>query len=210
VLLSHVSEFRLQRTVFDDRASKRVCCIEKQSLQQDRALGLLQMENSNLRAVHSHLAAESASLEEPTKAFEQLLCLLQMEVVDLRGVRAREIGAFSAQFAQDVADLREQSTEDIAQALREQAKSSDGATDVVKPNFPTLLFAPRTQFTSVRFMANAQDAAVFFRSVAKDPDTPKQKGYVDLTDGGSQPRKADFTRCSVIFRLRCGSSISED
>jgi hypothetical protein len=36
----------------DDEARKRIFCIEEKNLQQDRALGLLQKENSDLRAVH--------------------------------------------------------------------------------------------------------------------------------------------------------------
>jgi hypothetical protein len=63
---------------------------------------------------------------------------------------------------------------------------------------------------SVRSMTGARDAAVFVRSAAKDPETTKQKSYRYLTGGGSQPRKADFTRCSGIFRLRGRSSTSED
>jgi hypothetical protein len=63
---------------------------------------------------------------------------------------------------------------------------------------------------SHRSMTGARDAAVFVRSAAKDPETTKQKSYRYLTGGGSQPRKADFTRYSGIFRLRGGSSTSED
>jgi hypothetical protein len=63
---------------------------------------------------------------------------------------------------------------------------------------------------SVRSMTGARDAAVFVQSAAKDPETTKQKSYRYLTGGGSQPRKADFTRCSGIFRLRGRSSTSKD
>jgi hypothetical protein len=63
---------------------------------------------------------------------------------------------------------------------------------------------------SVRFMRSRRDAAVFFRSVAKDPDPTKQKSYGYLTCGGSEPRKADFRPCSLIFRLSGGSSALED
>jgi hypothetical protein len=59
-------------------------------------------------------------------------------------------------------------------------------------------------------MATEWDRAVFFESVAKDPDAPKQKSYAYLAGGGSQPRKADFAHCAGIFRLRGGSSTSED
>jgi hypothetical protein len=52
--------------------------------------------------------------------------------------------------------------------------------------------------------------AVFFGSVAKDPDTTKQKSSVYLTGGGSQSRNVDFVLCSGIFRLRGGSSTLED
>jgi hypothetical protein len=58
-------------------------------------------------------------------------------------------------------------------------------------------------------MTRAQDTAVFFGSVAKDPDATKQKGSGYLTGGGSQPRKTDFARCSGLFRLRGGSSTSK-
>jgi hypothetical protein len=121
----------------------------------------------------------------------------------------------SAQFAQDIAGLREQFTEDIAKALREQAKSGDGAAYMAKLNFPAAPSALWTQFTfasdppereemraggiishltmkgdgnvhekaplglldlsSMRSMRSVRDAAAFFRSVAKDPDTTKQK-----------------------------------
>jgi hypothetical protein len=83
-LLSPVSEFRLQHAVVDDESRKGVYRIEKEIRQQNRALGLQQKEISDLRAVHSHLSAESASLGQTNKTFEQLLCLLQMEAVDLR------------------------------------------------------------------------------------------------------------------------------
>jgi hypothetical protein len=66
----------------------------------------------------------------------------------------------------------------------------------------------REQFTED--IASARDEAVCFGSCPKDPDPTKQKRYGYLTSGGSQPRKADFTRCSGIFRLRRGSSTSED
>jgi hypothetical protein len=69
-----------------------------------------------LRAVHWRLAAGNASFGETNKALEQLLCLLQMDFADLRGVRGKEIAALSAQFAQEVAGLREQFAEDIASA----------------------------------------------------------------------------------------------
>jgi hypothetical protein len=59
-------------------------------------------------------------------------------------------------------------------------------------------------------MTGARDAAVFFRSITKDTETTKQKNYGHLTGGGSQPRRADFTRCSGIFRLRGRSLTSED
>jgi hypothetical protein len=123
----------------DDR--KCVSRIEEQSLQQNRTLGLLQKENSDLRAVHSHLAAESASLGETTKALEQLLCLLQMEVAGVR-----KIAALSAQFAPEVTGLREKFTEDIAKALLEQTKSGEGAADAAKPNFSPARSVPRMQF----------------------------------------------------------------
>jgi hypothetical protein len=82
-LLSQVSEFRLQHAVVDDESCKRVYRIEEQIRQQNRALGLQQKEISDLRAVHSPLAAESGSLGQMNKALQQLLCLLQMEAVDL-------------------------------------------------------------------------------------------------------------------------------
>jgi hypothetical protein len=48
-------------------------------------------------------------------------------------------------------------------------------------------------------MTSGGEVAVFFQSVAKDPDKTKQKSY--LTSDGSHPRKADFARYSSIFRL---------
>jgi hypothetical protein len=63
---------------------------------------------------------------------------------------------------------------------------------------------------SMRSMRSARAAAVFFEFVAKDPDLTQQKRHDYLTGGGSQPRKSDFARCSGIFRLRSGSSTSED
>jgi hypothetical protein len=63
---------------------------------------------------------------------------------------------------------------------------------------------------SMRSVANARDGIVFFGSAVKDPDTTKQKCYDYLAGGGSQLKKADFARCSGIFRLRSGTSPSED
>jgi hypothetical protein len=63
---------------------------------------------------------------------------------------------------------------------------------------------------SVGSMTSARNAAVFFGSVAKNPDPTKQKSYGYLTGGGLQPRNVDFARCSGIFRMRGGSSPSED
>jgi DNA-directed RNA polymerase specialized sigma54-like protein len=119
-----------------------------------------------LRAVHSHLAAESVSLGQTNKALEQLLCLLQMEAVDLRGVLAREIAALSAQFVQKAADLREQFTEDIAKTVQKQAKSGDGATDVMKSNFSASQSSPRTlfSFTSARVNKGKCQRAGSFRT----------------------------------------------
>jgi hypothetical protein len=59
-------------------------------------------------------------------------------------------------------------------------------------------------------MTSARDVAFFPGSVAKTLDTIKQKSYGYLASGGSQARKVDFTHCSGIFRLRGGSSTSED
>jgi hypothetical protein len=157
-----------------------------------------------------------------------------MEAVDLRGALVREIAALSAQFAQEVAGLREQFTEDIAKAVQEQAKSGNGATDVTKSNFSAPRSSLRTQFTFTssprergempsggiisHLMAKCgfnvheepRDVAVFFGSIAKDPDTTKQKSYGYLTGTGSQSRNVNFARCSGIFRLRGGSSTLKD
>jgi hypothetical protein len=62
----------------------------------------------------------------------------------------------------------------------------------------------------VRFMRSARNAAVLFKSVVKDPDATKQISDDTLTSTGSQPRKADFTCCPRIFRLRGESFTSKD
>jgi hypothetical protein len=54
---------------------------------------------------------------------------------------------------------------------------------------------------SVRSVRSVRYAGVFLRSIAKDPDGTKQKSSGYLTGGGSQPMKANFARCSGIFRL---------
>jgi hypothetical protein len=240
--LLQVSEFQFQHAVIDDEFCKRISQIEEQILQQDREIGLLQREISDLRAVPSHLAAESASLEQTNKALEQLLSLLLMELMDLRGGCAQEIASLKAQLTQEVSGLREQFPEDIAKALQEQAKSGKRVAEVAQPNFLAPQPVPWTQFmftwdpskggeipaggiiwqqmekcgsnvheeAPVRSMTSRQDVAVFFRSVAKDPDTTKQKSSGYLTGGESQSREVDFTHCSGIFRLRGGSSPSKD
>jgi hypothetical protein len=95
-LLSQISDFRSQHAVVDDEARKRVSRVEEQNLQQDRVIGVLQRELSDLRAAHSRLAAESASVEETNKVLEDSVCLLQKEIAELRGGHAREIAALSA------------------------------------------------------------------------------------------------------------------
>jgi hypothetical protein len=90
-LLSQISEFRFQYAVVDDESRKRLYRIEGQSLQQNRTLGLLQREIWDLRAMHLLLAAESVSLGQTNQAFEQSICLQQIEVADLRGAHARRL-----------------------------------------------------------------------------------------------------------------------
>jgi hypothetical protein len=46
--------------------------------------------------------------------------------------------------------------------------------------------------SAVRSMESPRQVAIFFKSVAKDPNETKQKSYDYLSGHGSQPMKADF------------------
>jgi hypothetical protein len=67
--------------------------------------------------------------------------------------------------------------------------------------------ADQLSLSFVRSMTSARDVVVFLGSVAKTPDTIKQKSSDHLAGDGSQPRKVDLTHFSGIFRLRGGLDI---
>jgi phage host-nuclease inhibitor protein Gam len=161
VLLSQISEFRSQHAVIDDEARKRVCRVEEQNLQQDRALGILQRELSDVRAAHTRLAAESASLGETTNALDHSLCLLQ-----------KEIAALSAQFAQENRALREELANSDNSRERENAalrKQQDG----LDAQFEQEVAGLREQLTEYIAKVRQQQTNLAKPSTAPSPPAPK-------------------------------------
>jgi hypothetical protein len=207
---------------------RRACDFEEKSLQLERDVGLQQQEASDLRESDSGFTAENRAQKQGADASHKRSdeLVAQFSQMQWRSEDAikRIMQKLRALRHQNHAPPRQKQfpsnnrgeTPAVGGIWQQMAKSGEANKRVLQESLQrqnsaaTVVIRKFLGLRSVRSMRSARNAAVFFRSVAKDLEATKQKSSGYLTGGGSQPRKADFTGCSGVFRLWGGSLTSED